>query len=401
MKRSLLFSVTLIFAIAFGAVALSYHLFVKYQRTLHERAFLQRFETVFKSLPIITRDDMLSKELERFKSLGFEIIAFPKEVIRILKEAKTLKKLSGPFGEARLLEHKNVRYVLLRSYGNAILLKDIGQNGENSSLFTDLAFGAIFFTLFLAYVAVVINLRPLKRIERELKKFLSGETDIDLNIKGGSEITEVVKAFNKALQSLKSVIEARELLIRNLMHELKTPITKGRIAAEMVDDAKQKKRLVEIFERLNHLISEISALEQMNSNLPIKSERKRVFEILQDAIDMGMFDSERIETKIEPNLEIKGDRRLLAIAFKNLIDNGLKHSFNSRIKIYADGKRLVFESEGEPLKKDLSYYTKAFTGSEGKGMGLGLYIVDQILKLHGYKLSYVFSDNKNRFIIEF
>ena len=49
------------------------------------------------------------------------------------------------------------------------------------------------------------------------------------------------------------------------MHELKTPIAKGRIVSELIDDNKQKDRMISIFDKLNFLINDFSNIEQIVS----------------------------------------------------------------------------------------------------------------------------------------
>ncbi len=51
--------------------------------------------------------------------------------------------------------------------------------------------------------------------------------------------------------------------MRNIMHELKTPITKGRIIIETIDDDMAKRVLKNAFERMNELISDLAEVERV------------------------------------------------------------------------------------------------------------------------------------------
>ena len=82
---------------------------------------------------------------------------------------------------------------------------------------------------------------------------------------GNDEISEVADAFYTAVMQIKKLNESRQLFLRNIMHELKTPITKGRITAEMIPEDKYQKRLISVFEKLEELINEFAAVEEATS----------------------------------------------------------------------------------------------------------------------------------------
>jgi len=91
------------------------------------------------------------------------------------------------------------------------------------------------------------------------------------------------------------------------------------------------------------------------------------------------------ENRLEVNFE------LFTIVFKNLIDNGLKYSNKKDFYIECDDGKLLFYSHGDELDEPLEYYLEPFTKTNIKSsesFGLGLYIVDEILKKHKYTFSY-------------
>jgi two-component system OmpR family sensor kinase len=186
------------------------------------------------------------------------------------------------------------------------------------------------------------------------------------------------------------------------MHELKTPITKGRIAAEMIEEKKQKERLIQIFEKLNSLINEFAALEAVNSKIKPNFEKLQVLDILTEAVNIGMFDKNDIKIVKNANPTIEADYKLLAIAFKNLLDNALKYATNLPVEVVIEQESITFKNEGEPLQKELSFYTEPFTKDHPKsGFGLGLYLVANILKLHGFTLHYRHEKGVSSFSIHF
>ena len=112
------------------------------------------------------------------------------------------------------------------------------------------------------------------------------------------------------------------------MHELKTPIAKGRIVSELIDDEKQKNRIITIFEKLNHQINDFAKIEEIVSNNYTPNIYKyNIDAIVNKSIDMLMLDSkENISIQKKAQVSMNVDIELLALAIKNLLDNALKYS---------------------------------------------------------------------------
>ena len=402
-KTSIFLWITLIFLLAFAGVGASYMLWLKYIKATTKNQLEKRFDFVSQSLiwqlGTIQNPQSLFKELEK---LDFVPITHPKQIVTIAKHSKIVKRTRYPIGEVIILRYKGDYYIWVQSYGNTLLLKDVSQNiSLQRTLYTTI-FGLTIVLLLLVYLLILFKLRPLKRITKELHKFSKGDLDMDLSVKGFKEVDEVAKALQNAADSLKNIQNSRKLLLRNIMHELKTPIAKGRIQAEMVEDQKQKRRLIQIFEKLNSLINELAALEAVNSKIKPNIEPIPLKDLVEEAIHIGMFDRQELSIIQKANPTIQADYKLLAIAIKNLIDNALKHSTNGHATIVLYDDRLEIQNEGMPLAKDLDYYLEPFS-KEGKksGFGLGLYIVHNILRLHGFSLSYSYHQGISSFVIHF
>ena len=403
MKKSSIFLwITIIFILATLGIGGAYMLSLKYLKASTKNQLQKRFEFVAKSLiwqlGSVQNPNKLIQDLQ---NLDFLPITHPKEMIRIAKNSQIVKRTKFPIGEIIILKHKGDYYIWIQSYGNTLLLKDISQNTQFAKMLYTVIFAMTILLIFLIYLLIILKLRPLKKITKELEKFSAGNLDLDLDIKGFKEVNEVAAALQNAADSLKAIQSSRKLLLRNIMHELKTPITKGRIQAEMVEDERQRKRLVEVFEKLNSLINELAALEAVNSKIRPNFEPIKVSDLVCEAINIGMFDKKDLNITYHFDPTIEADYRLMAIALKNLIDNALKHSHNAKAAIDVHGDRIEIKNSGEPLKKPLEHYLEPFS-KEGKksGFGLGLYLVDNILRLHGFTLAYHYENGRNIFTIE-
>ena len=190
--------------------------------------------------------------------------------------------------------------------------------------------------------------------------------------------------------------------MRNMMHELKTPITKGRIVAEMLDDESTKKILVRAFERMNELISELAEIERVTTqSFEPNMEYVTLEEVIEESQEMLMAEKSCVKIDIE-NKALTTDIKFMALAIKNLLDNGIKYSKDKCVLLRTNESFIEVVSQGDALEHPLSYYTEPFSQAEKRssGFGLGLYIVNSILEKLGYKLGYRYEEGKNIFMIE-
>ncbi|BAK70819.1 HAMP domain-containing protein [Aliarcobacter butzleri] len=73
------------------------------------------------------------------------------------------------------------------------------------------------------------KLKPFISLKKDMKNLSNGNLQISTKTDGKDEISQVAKEFDIALKQLKELRDSRNLFLRNIMHEFKTPITKGRL----------------------------------------------------------------------------------------------------------------------------------------------------------------------------
>ena len=119
--------------------------------------------------------------------------------------------------------------------------------------------------LLLLYLAVLRKLYPLKKLHKQIQRFAQGDMQTRITYLYDDEIGKIAKSFDDAIVHINALSTSKNLFMRNLMHELKTPITKGRIVVEMIEDEASKKILIRAFERMNELISELAEIERVTT----------------------------------------------------------------------------------------------------------------------------------------
>jgi two-component system OmpR family sensor kinase len=299
-----------------------------------------------------------------------------------------------------MIEYNDNIYFWVESSRHSVLLKDMNIEPYRALNLLS-AYGTLMSVLLISFALIIYRLRPLRRLRKQIARFGEGDMGVRFKTSGGDEIALIANELDSTQNKIRSLIESRTLFLRNIMHELKTPIAKGRIITTMLNDEKQRGRFEGIFERLESLIGEFALIEEITSGNQYHEKKEyRLIDIIDGAIDLAMVEYEAVEREIDASIKIEADYRLFVTAVKNLIDNAIKYSPQKSMKIWMEEGEIIFANEGEPLKKPLSYYIEPFTKEHPTkdSFGLGLYIVDAILKEHGYVLAYERRDLLNCFI---
>ena len=302
---------------------------------------------------------------------------------------------------ATMLQYKRSIYFHIETPNGDILIRDndLKPYSYINILYT---YATIFLIISLSFVLVLQKLRPLIRLRKKIVAYGKGNMNISFKTNSEDEIGSVANELEKARQKINNILESRTLFLRNLMHELKTPIAKGTIATQMLESPKQRERFSSIFKRLETLVNEFAMIEEVTS-LEDKKEfsQYRLVDIIDGAIDMAMVERESVTVKVSADYKMQANYRLYTTAIKNMIDNAMKYSTDAHITIVVNEEgELCFESKGECLKHPLQYYIEPFTkeNPSKNSFGLGLYLVDSILKAHGQVLAHEYENGVNRFI---
>ncbi|PLY09675.1 MAG: sensor histidine kinase [Arcobacter sp.] len=284
-----------------------------------------------------------------------------------------------------------------------IVLVTKEQENINDKLILNVLIFIDIIVLVLIFLYILKLLSPLKTIANKITDFSNGNLKSRIDIDSNDEIGILSNSFNKMASRLEKLIKTREELLRDIGHELRTPIAKGKFAIEKIDDFSQKELLRKIFLDLELLTNDLIELEKLNSNeldFTVFDIETLIVESLQR---LHIEDESTIDIDIADNFKLNGDLHYLIIAVKNLIDNALKYTTRLPIKISTKNESIFISSSGEKLNKDLTYYLQPFTQelAQRDGFGLGLSIVNKIVTKHEFILSYAHKNQENIFIIDF
>ncbi|UFH58946.1 ArsS family sensor histidine kinase [Sulfurovum mangrovi] len=319
---------------------------------------------------------------------------------RIENSGETIFTGGSALGKVRVFDIQDKRYIYIQRMEYNLMLED----AREEKYYFEIAVGlGAFLTslLLLLYVAVLRKLYPLRTLHKEIQRFAKGDLNTKVTYQYDDEIGKIAQSFDNAIRHINQLSTSKNLFMRNIMHELKTPITKGRIVVEMLEDAQSKKVLVRAFERMNELISELAQIERVTTqSFEPNLEYTSMDEVVQRTRELLINESDHMCIEVE-NGALITDVNLLALALKNLMDNGIKYSEDKLVCLRSVENGLEVLSKGKALQHPLSYYLEPFSQEEKRssGFGLGLYIVNAILKKLGYLLEYRYEEGNNIFSI--
>ena len=217
-------------------------------------------------------------------------------------------------------------------------------------------------------------------------------------------ITGAVFIFRAVRRQFKQAQQQQNFMMA-ITHELKTPIAIAKLNLETFQKHKlspdQQNRLI------SNTLQEANRLNDLCNNMLLASQiESRGYQITNEEIDLSSLanecvhdfilrDPQRvIETHLEQNIFLTGDRLLLQIAVNNLLDNAIKYSPRESkvtvelksqneiiiLSVKDEGKGIAVEEKNKVFKKFYrigNVHTKA-----AKGTGLGLFLTKKIVEQH-------------------
>ena len=405
-RQSIFFTISVSFVISLILVIASFIVLITHDYRIKEGQLLDKYIPVIK---MISRQEKLGIDesfLKNLEEIGYTLFLDITKINAITYNPQTkilVEKNHSKHNDIfRIINLDNTNYIYIKKRNDTVLVQDNESLNSNSQLYIILVFSILLITIILVYLITLRKLMPLKLLKDKVKTLGDENFDFECcNMNGKDEVSLLASEFKKSALKLKSLKEARNIFIRNIMHELKTPITKGKFLTQLEQNEENNEKLKSVFNRLESLINEFASIEELISSSN-KIEKKFYFldDIVDNAKDILMIEDERIISKYK-NKKIEVNFKLFSIAIKNLIDNAIKYSPNKEVMIKSEDENIIFENIGKELESPLEKYFEPFFTHEDKAkdsFGLGLYIIYNILKANNYKLEYEYEDGINRFI---
>jgi len=406
-RQSIFFTITVSFIISIVLVITSFVVLMTENYKQKEMELFDRYIPIIKKIVSRHHKGGLNyKFAKRLEDLNYTLFAETGKINAITynPQTKVVIERKGDRGKFlfRVLNLQDRNYIYIKKRDKTLLIRDNTPMNNNHNLYVVLVFLIVIITIILMYIITLRKLMPLKILKDKVKTLGDENFDFECcNSEAKDEVSQLGMEFKNTALKLKNIKEARNIFIRNIMHELKTPITKGKFLTEIERNDANDEKLKEVFNRLESLISEFASIEELiSSTKNIEKNYYFLDDIVDNAKDILMLEEEEVSSSYD-NKKLNVNFKLFSIAIKNLMDNGIKYSSSKVVSIKTSNDNIIFENDGKELEFELEKYFEPFFANENKSkdsFGLGLYIVHHILKANHYTLEYEYKNGINRFI---
>lgn len=255
--------------------------------------------------------------------------------------------------------------------------------------------------------------RPLKTIAAAAKEFAGGNFDVRVPEDNRCyEIDELAVSFNNMARDLDQLEELTRGFISNVSHEFKTPMTTiggfvdGMIDGTIPEEQRDKylRIIAEETRRLSRMVNRMLDAAKIQSGELLLSPAPFDFSAMTSQIILS-FEQKiekkklEVECELDDRLIVMGDRDHLYRAVYNLVDNAVKfidEGGRLTLRAHPEGDFCAFSisntgagisAEDLPHVFDRFYKADRSRSMDKTGAGLGLYIVKNIINLHGGEIS--------------
>ncbi|WP_156299768.1 HAMP domain-containing sensor histidine kinase [Streptobacillus canis] len=227
---------------------------------------------------------------------------------------------------------------------------------------------------------------------------------------GSDEIHKMADTFNTMLESLESSYLREKQFNSNVSHELKTPISvilaESSYSLEHADNIEEAKESFEVIKRqskkMSELITQIMMLSKIENTTTLELMDINLSYLIDNMLadNLIIFEDKgiKLSKNIQKNIIISGDKIMLERMIDNLISNALKFTRNTiGVSLTSKNGKVYFEvndnGEGIEEKNLVNIFNRFYqinesrNKSKNQGSGLGLSLVQEIVKLHNGEIS--------------
>lgn len=264
----------------------------------------------------------------------------------------------------------------------------------------------------LAYGAIRHMVRPLSALAAGAEAFGRGDLAFRVPVFHRDEIGDLAVRFNQMAADIQAMLDGKRALLLAISHELRSPLTRARLHAELVEESSSKQALLDELAQMRELISALLESERLGSgHRALQLSDCDLAALVREQAQPGVVlrvEGEAVEVEAggagagpgEAGLPLlRLDRVRVQLLLRNLVHNALRHNEAANGPVLVtlsrdgDGIRLTVRDHGPGVPPEsLSQLGQPFfrpdqarTRSDG-GVGLGLSLCRLVAEAHGSRL---------------
>jgi len=240
-------------------------------------------------------------------------------------------------------------------------------------------------------------LRPMRWLDEGVAGLSSGRLDVAVPVRTHDEFGVLTQAFNRMVERVSQMVQARDQLLLDVSHELRSPLTRLKVALEFLPEGEQKADMAADVDEMERMVAELLELERLRDGRGVRMVRQDLLPILRE-VSAAFRDRPPgvhvfiIESELIANIDAERIRTVL----RNLLENAFKYLLpDSRavelststsgdtivVRVSDDGPGIP-ESDLDNIFEPFFRVDRSRSKSTG-GYGLGLSICKRIMEAHG------------------
>ncbi|HSW08258.1 HAMP domain-containing sensor histidine kinase [Aquabacterium sp.] len=254
----------------------------------------------------------------------------------------------------------------------------------------------------LAFAYVRHLFRPLDDIRAGALRYGGGDFSQPIPLRRNDELGDLAAQVNGMASGLQQLLEGQRGLLLAISHELRSPLTRARLNAELVAEGEARDALLRDLALMRDMVSDLLESERLaGGHAALQREDSDLQALLREVVAQH-FSGQAFALRLDPALpRLPLDRARMQMLLRNLLDNALRHSAGSTRPVQvlssadAQALSLVVRDHGPGVADaDLARLAQPFyrpdtarTRSSG-GVGLGLYLCRLVAQSHGGELRF-------------
>ncbi|HYJ97465.1 MAG TPA: ATP-binding protein [Burkholderiaceae bacterium] len=274
-------------------------------------------------------------------------------------------------------------------------------HSERPRMFGWITLAALLGLTLAAYAYVRRMLRPLQHIGEGVARFGAGDFSQPIAQMRRDELGDLAQRVNTMATSLQGMLDAKRALLLAISHELRSPLTRARVNAELVGEGEHRDALLRDLSEMRDLISDLLESERLaTGHRALQTEAVDLAALAREVV-ATQFGTAALALELDASLQpVRADPMRMKLLLRNLIDNALRHSAGAvrapivSLRREPDGRVALGVRDFGPGVSDeqlqrLSepfYRTDSARARATGGVGLGLYLCRLIAQAHGGEL---------------
>ncbi|KIQ33404.1 histidine kinase [Variovorax paradoxus] len=269
--------------------------------------------------------------------------------------------------------------------------------------------GLLLSCVLLGYAYVSRLLRPLIDIREGAQRFGRGEFTEPIPVRRNDDLGDLAQRINTMADDIQAMLDAKRGLLLALSHELRSPLTRARLNAELLpatpEGQAEREALLRDLNEMRDLISDLLESERLASPHAALQREPVDLAVLVRQIVAEMPGAEMVHLDLAEGLPPHSiDRMRIRLLVRNLLDNAMRYSIEAprppcvSLRAVLDGRVQGVELEMRDFgpgvdEAQLGRLTEPFYRTDGAraratgGVGLGMYLCRLVAEAHGGSLT--------------